>query len=202
VTDDGTPIELDMELITITVGDVNRAPVISNISSQTILETELLTLTLSATDPDGDSITFSATNTPAGSTFNPTTGVFSWTPTLSDEGVYVATFIATDNGTPVESVAIDVVITVGDNPTPTEQAEDLVEDVIVLDIPTNVESSYLANLKKVAKFIEQGKIQPAINQLNTFINKIGTSLAQNLLTQQEHDELLAAANNLISDLQN
>jgi len=202
VTDDGTPIELDMELITITVGDVNRAPVISNIGSQTILETELLTFTLSATDPDGDSITYSATNTPAGSIFNPATGVFSWTPTLSDEGVYIATFIATDNGTPAESAAIDVVITVGDNPTPTEQAEDLVEEVLSLEASTNIENSYLANLKKVAKFIEQGKIQSAINQLNAFINKIDTNLAQGLLTQPMHAELLTAANNLISDLQN
>lgn len=202
VTDDGTPLELNVELITITVGNVNRAPVFTIVPPQEVLETELVTFTMSVTDPDGDTVTLLASSAPAGSTFDPVTGLFSWTPTLADEGNYVATFIATDNGSPAESSVISVTITVGDNPTPTEQAEDLVDDVVAIDVPTNVLNSYLANLQKVEQFILTGKIKAALNQLNAFINKVEQDFAQGLLTQEEYGVLIAAANNLIADLTN
>ena len=202
VIDSGSPMELDIELITITVGNVNRAPVIDNPGPQEVLETETLSFSVSAVDPDGDAVTYSASNTPAGSTFSPATGVFSWTPSLSDEGVYMVTFIASDDGSPQESAELTVVITVGDNPTPTEQAEDLVEDIVVFAFPANVENSYLANLHKVEQFILDGKINAALNQLDAFVNKLNQDYNQGVVTQQEYDSLLGAANNLIADLQN
>lgn len=201
VTDDGDPIELDLELITITVGDINRAPVFDPIGPQEVLENELLTFTVSATDPDGDNFTLSATNMPSGASFDSQTGNFSWTPNLSQEGVYVVTFEATDDGTPVETGSIDVVITVGDNPTPTEQAENLVNTVIAYNFPTNLENSYLANLKKVEKFIEEGKINAAISQLQAFINKVNTDYSAGTITQAVHDNLINLAQALIADLQ-
>ena len=202
VTDDGDPMELDVELITITVGDVNRAPVFTNPGPQDILEDEELSFSVSATDPDGDTVTLSASGTPTGATFSTSTGSFTWTPSLAQAGVYVVSFIATDDGTPQESASIDVVITVGDNPTPEEQAEDLVEDVIDADFPANVENSYLANLQKVEQFIAQGKIQPAINQLNAFINKVEQDLTQGNITQAERDLFVGLAEDLIDDLSN
>lgn len=120
VTDSGSPMELDVESITITVGNVNRAPEFDVIGAQEVLENTQLEFAVSATGPDGDSVVLSATNMPSGATFSG--GNFSWTPTLVQSGVYVVTFIATDNGVPVEEGTIDVVITVGDSPTPTEQA--------------------------------------------------------------------------------
>jgi hypothetical protein len=201
VTDSGSPMELDVELITITVGDVNRAPEFVSPGAQEVQEDNLLSFTVSASDPDNDAITLSATNLPIGATFNTTTGEFSWTPTLSQEGIYTVTFTATDNGLPVETGTVDVVITVGDNPTPVEQSEDIIEDVIVLDLPTNVENSYMANLQKVATFIEAGNIQAAINQLNAFISKVNQDYNQNEITLQVRDNLVALAEALIGDLQ-
>lgn len=198
-TDDGEPIELAVELITITVGDVNRAPVITNPGPQELLEEETITFNITATDPDGDNTTLSADNLPTGATF--TNGTFSWTPTLNQEGVYAVTFTATDDGTPVESASTTVLITVGDNPTPTEQAEDLVEDVINIDIPQNVENAYLANLQKVEQFIETGKIQAAINQLEAFINKVEQDYQQGIITVDVYNNLIAAAENLIADIE-
>ena len=116
------------------------------------------------------------------------------------EGVYTVTFTAGDTGTPAETGTVDVVITVGDNPTPIEQSEDIIEDVIEFDLPTNVENSYMANLQKVADFIEQGKIQAAINQLNAFINKVNQDYSQGILTQSERDSLMTVAEDLIDDL--
>ena len=198
--DDGEPMMLDVELITITVGNVNRAPVFTNPGPQTVLETESVSFALSATDPDGDLITLSASGTQTGATFNTSTGQFDWTPDLAQAGVYTVTFVATDDGLPVETGIIDVVITVGDNPTPTEQAQYLIDDVVALGVPQNVENSYMANLHKVERFILDGKINPALNQLQAFVNKVGQDLQQGILTTEEHDNLLAAAENLITDL--
>ena len=199
-TDNGIPMELDVELITITVGDVNRMPEVTNPGPQEVLEEDTLSFNVSATDPDGDIIKLSASNLPNGASFNPTTGTFTWTPSLSDAGVYTVTITATDNGLPVESASTEVVITVGDNPTPIEQAEDLVEEVITIDIPQNVENSYLANLQKVGQFILEGKITAAINQLNAFVVKITKDYQKGILTQTQYQSLLTAANDLIDDL--
>jgi hypothetical protein len=201
-TDNGTPMELDVELITITVGNVNRMPEITNPGPQQVLEGDSLSFGVSATDPDNDTVTLSDTNLPSGATFNPLNGIFSWTPSLSDAGVYTVTVTATDNGTPTESASTEVVITVGDNPTPTEQAEDLIETVITIDIPQNVENSYLANLQKVGQFILEGKITAALNQLNAFLNKVQQDYNQNILTQEEYESLTEAAENLVDDLSN
>ena len=201
VTDDGNPMELDTELITITVGNVNRAPVFDPLGSQEVLEEQLLTFNVNATDPDGDAFVLSAENLPSGSSFDSQAGTFSWTPTLSQAGNYVVTFKTTDNGAPFETGTLEVAITVGDNPTPTEQADNISTTVVNYDFPTNVENSYLANLKKVATFIEQGKIQPAINQLNAFISKVNADYANGIISQEEHDNLIALAQALLNDLQ-
>ena len=54
--------------------------------------------------------------------------------------------------------------------------------------------------KTLEKFIEQGKIQPAINQLNAFINKLEQDFNQGLITEAERDYFVAAAQKLIDDL--
>src|SRR6185503_12370284 len=77
----------------ITVQNVDRAPVVVAPATATINEHSQITLTVSASDPDGQSITdFVAdfTNLPAGHTATFTTnaaktlGTFRWTPTYAD----------------------------------------------------------------------------------------------------------------------
>ena len=114
-----------------------------------MLEGELVTFTVSAIDPDGNNFTLSALNLPSGASFDAQTGVFSWTPSLSQSGVHVVTFEASDNGIPSETGSTDVVITVGDNPTPVEQTNILIDTIIVYDFPISVENAYMANLKKI-----------------------------------------------------
>lgn len=201
VTDNGSPLELDVELITITVGNINRAPEFVSPGAQEVQETQNLTLSLSAVDPDADTLVYTATNLPSGATFNSATRVFSWTPTQIQSGVYTPTFVATDDGMLVEVGTLDVVITVGDSPTPLEQAETLVNAVNILPLPTNVKNSYLANLQKVGNFITDGKIQPAINQLNAFINKVNQDFASGTITATLKNSLIAMAQQLIADIQ-
>ncbi|MFH1227402.1 MAG: putative Ig domain-containing protein [Planctomycetota bacterium] len=66
----------------------NRAPVLSPIGNQTIAEGATLTLTISGTDPDGDTLTYTISNPPLGASFDATTHTFSWTPAYNNAGTY------------------------------------------------------------------------------------------------------------------
>jgi hypothetical protein len=194
-------MQLAFEDITITVGDVNRAPIITPVPSQQVLEHNNLTFTISATDPDGNAVSLSASGLPSGATFSTSTGVFSWTPGYPTAGVYTPTFIATDNGSPSASSSVDVVITVGSNPTPTEQSQTVINDVVAQNLPNNVQNPYLANLNKVGPFIQQGKTQQAINQLNAFIQKVNQDYSHGTITLTQKNDFIAEAQQLINDLQ-
>lgn len=99
----------DSEQITITVTNVNRAPVLDAIGGKSVAEGVALSFTVSAADPDGDVLTYSATGLPTGAAFNPTTKTFSWTPGLNQAGDYSVTFILSDGSlTDSETVAITV----------------------------------------------------------------------------------------------
>ncbi|MFA5794765.1 MAG: putative Ig domain-containing protein, partial [Candidatus Brocadiia bacterium] len=75
-----------------------RAPVFNAIGNKTIAEGATLTFTVSATDPDGDTITYMGINLPAGATFNTTTNVFTWVPNYNQAATYAGIrFRATDS---------------------------------------------------------------------------------------------------------
>jgi len=201
-TDDGDPVEVEVELITITVGDINRAPILNNPGPHDVVESEKVEFIVSAVDPDNDAVVLSVINLPIGATFDDVTGHFIWTPNLMQSGVYVVTFSATDDGLPIETEFVNVVITVGDNPTPIEQNAHLIQTILDFNLPQNVSNSYMANLQKVEQFILDGKITPALNQLYAFVNKLEQDNNQGLLTQQDYETLLSLTNDLISDLIN
>jgi hypothetical protein len=75
---------------------IDTAPVLNSIGAQSVDEDSALTFTLDASDADGDSLTYSATNLPAGASFNTATGAFSWTPADGQDGTHVLTFEVTD----------------------------------------------------------------------------------------------------------
>ncbi|MBI5097404.1 MAG: hypothetical protein HZB32_07225, partial [Nitrospirae bacterium] len=76
----------------LTVTGVNRAPTLNPIGAKGVNEGSLLSFTVSGSDPDGDSLTFSVTGTPAGASFNPVSRTFSWTPDYTQSGLYSVTF--------------------------------------------------------------------------------------------------------------
>jgi len=110
IVSDGT--DQVSEPITITVGDVNRIPVLSQIGDKNILEGETLEFTITATDSDGDTLTFTTSNFPSGSTFDQTTRSFRWTPLFGDSGVYQNVLFKVDDGNDQDFETIT--ITVGD----------------------------------------------------------------------------------------
>ena len=88
---------IDSETITIVVENVDRKPEFATINNKEVNENELITFTISATDPDGDSVTYSATTLPKGANLDSSTGEFSWTPGYNGEGSYDVEFIAESN---------------------------------------------------------------------------------------------------------
>jgi hypothetical protein len=116
VTDDGAPPLSDSKDVTITVGDVNRPPVIGLIGNKVVEAGQLLTFMVTATDPDNDPIEFSAQGLSQGAFFDKASQLFYWAPTSDDIGVNIVRFRVEDSGTPPESneVFIDIEVT-GDN---------------------------------------------------------------------------------------
>jgi hypothetical protein len=106
----------DSETISITVNNVNQAPVLSPIGSKSAFANDILAFSVSATEPDGDTITYSATGLPSGATF--TSQSFSWAPTPSQVGSYQVTFAASD-GQLQDSEAITITVYAADTSAPT-----------------------------------------------------------------------------------
>ncbi len=338
VMDNGNPIEVDAELITITIGNVNRQPVFAPVSPQEVLENQDLSFRVETTDPDGDETTlsygldpatvsctqgetggrcvgyvrdffggshdtmpplcginpncsaynawghwdfgFGSGKTPAANsilvldrgilpdghvaivlsardnrdgtyslivnesnwdrdratdcnvrytyfsnhsqvtrgpdetrypvlgfiygqlasnvTFDSVSGVFHFSPDHTQAGNYTVSFYSTDDGEPSETARLEVGITVGDVPTPTELADALVDAVINLDLPKQEENSCLTHLKMVRTFIEDGRITPAIHRLDTFVAEVEGDMADGALGPDIGSELLAMAQDLIA----
>jgi VCBS repeat-containing protein len=99
-TDSGTPSLSGEEDVTITVNPTNCPPALDPIADQQVTEGQLLKFIVTATDPDGDSVTLSAPGTlPLGATFTPASGLFSWRPRFDQAGTYSGiSFRAEDPG--------------------------------------------------------------------------------------------------------
>jgi len=102
----------DSETITITVagsGDATSSqPSLATIGNKAVNEAEQLTFSISASDPDGDPITYSASGLPSGASFSSQS--FTWTPTYDQAGTYQVTFVASD-GQDQDTEAITITVT-------------------------------------------------------------------------------------------
>ena len=96
--------------VSITVNHVNHPPVLAPIGNRSVAAGSTLTFTISAVDVDGDALTYSATNVPPGASFDPSTRVFAWTPTIAQTGTYSMTFSVAD-GTVSDSEGIAIHVT-------------------------------------------------------------------------------------------
>ena len=87
---------------------VNNPPVLQYIGNKTVTQGNQLQFTVTGSDPNGDIISYSATNLPAGASFSVSNHTFSWTPTVA--GTYPnVTFIVSDGKLTVsENISITV----------------------------------------------------------------------------------------------
>ena len=86
-----------------------KPPRIGRIGDKTITVNQFLAFSVSMIEPDGDPVTYAADPVPAGATFDPQTGIFSWTPVPAQAGTYAITFTASDkDGSDSQTITITV----------------------------------------------------------------------------------------------
>jgi len=90
---------------------IDQPPLLNAIGNMSVNEGTALSFTISASDADGDALTYSASNLPVGATFNTATRTFSWTPSLSQAGVYTGVHFQVSDGqmTDYEDITITVI---------------------------------------------------------------------------------------------
>jgi hypothetical protein len=99
----------DCETITVTVSEVNTAPVLDPIGSQSATTGELLTFSASASDGDlpANSLAYALAGAPAGASIDPTSGAFTWTPAAP--GTYTFDVVVSD-GSLADSETITITV--------------------------------------------------------------------------------------------
>ena len=103
----------DTQAVAITVNNVNQAPALANIGSQTVAEGNTLNLHPTATDADGTIPTLSVLNLPLNATFVDSgngAGGFSFTPDNTQSGIFNVSFVATD-GTLADTLGVQITVT-------------------------------------------------------------------------------------------
>jgi hypothetical protein len=173
VTDNGAPPLSATNSFTVTVNEINSAPIITVPSDQTLDELTTLSASASATDPDipANVLTFSLHSPPAGMSINPTSGAISWTPTEAQgPSTNTITVVVTDNGSPTLSATNTFKVVVNEvnsapalpiqnNVTIAELATLVVTNTATdSDIPSNILSYLLLNPPSGADISAQGVI--------------------------------------------
>ena len=101
-------------VVGITVNEAgNQAPEMAPVDPQTIAENSLLSINISAIDPDEDVLSLTVTDQPTGATFTDNTdgtGLFEWTPAFDQAGDYEVIFKVFD-GALVDSVIVPITVT-------------------------------------------------------------------------------------------
>jgi hypothetical protein len=115
VIDDGSPSLADSETFTVNLVETNLSPDLAPIENRTVEEGQTLSFIATATDPNGDELTFILDDSaPEGASIDPNSGEFIWTPTADQApGEYEITVLVTDNGSPslVDSETFTVTVT-------------------------------------------------------------------------------------------
>ena len=165
VCDNGYPVQCDTEEITVTVNEVNTAPVFAPIENQIVNELTEMEFTASATDDDlpEQTLTYSLIGAPEGATINESTGVFTWTPTEQQgSGVYTFTIKVCDNWTQSLCDEEEITVTVNEvniPPTAVNDAYVTVENRVLTVLAPGVLSNdidpdYPANTLTTVLFVD------------------------------------------------
>ncbi len=115
-------IATDSEVVAITVIEAgNQLPILASIGAQTVAEGINLNVPVTATDPEGGLPALTTTALPSGATFVDNgngTGVFDWTPSFVQTGIYSVTFFSTDDSLAVDSEVVTITVTESGNQAP------------------------------------------------------------------------------------
>ena len=106
VSDGGTPVSL--AAFSISVSDTNRAPV-ANVASVNVVENVATVITLSGSDADGDSVTYSVVSSPAGA-LSGTAPNLTYTPSSNFVGADSFTFKVNDGTTDSANATVSITV--------------------------------------------------------------------------------------------
>jgi len=120
-TDDGAPVEAGDAVLIWIVTDLNRGPLVADPGTQTNRSGDLVSLTMTAVDPDGDGFTWSATGLPPGLSIDPISGEISGF--AGADGLSAVTVTATDDGFPVALTEMQFMWAVADDLTITKVSD-------------------------------------------------------------------------------
>ncbi|MGC3979796.1 MAG: S8 family serine peptidase [Steroidobacteraceae bacterium] len=98
----------------------NNSPAINAPASATVIQGNTLTFTVSATDPENDTLTFVGTNLPTGATFNAATGQFNWPGVAASAGTYTFNVLATDGLANSTTATVSIAVTAPTPATPNQ----------------------------------------------------------------------------------
>ncbi|GAX59620.1 hypothetical protein SCALIN_C04_0108 [Candidatus Scalindua japonica] len=84
----------------------NNPPVLSPVGNKSVNEAQALSFAISATDPDGDDLSYTANNLPSGASFNENTNTLDWTPTYNQAGTFTNINFQVSDGKDVDSESI------------------------------------------------------------------------------------------------
>ncbi len=165
----------DQEIFDLEVTNVNREPVVNLISNQSMLANSLLSLNVSATDPDGDLIDLTASFLPAFALFTDNgdgTGVINFSPSVLNVGNYSGlTITAAD----AESVPVGVSFNLEVLPTNTapvigsianqtlDENTSLNVSISATDVDLDNITLTASNLPSFANFVDNGNGSGAIS---------------------------------------
>jgi PKD repeat protein len=182
----------DSKTASITVNNVNRAPVLETIGDRTIDEGKLIQFTLNASDPDGDTLAYSAGSLPNNSNFDPSTRTFSWTPDYTQAGTYQVSFTVSD-GNLVDTKQITITVS---NVEPTQLTSNLINIIENNDITPESKNSLTSKLNNAIEILEKDQKNAAINKLNATINEIKAKQGKQL-TNEQAEQLIMNINTII-----
>jgi RHS repeat-associated protein len=86
----------EIQTFTLTIENINDAPVLPDIATSAIKATEYFSLQIEASDEDGDPLTYSLVNGPLGMTVATDTGLLEWTPSVEQLGEVTVEISARD----------------------------------------------------------------------------------------------------------
>lgn len=108
---DGSSSQAPLLHIDYTIPSVNQPPVITNPGNQTNVEGDSVNLSISATDPDGDSLSYGASGLPNGLSINSATGVI--VGTVNTVGPFNVTVTADDGNGGTDSASFTWAVNAG-----------------------------------------------------------------------------------------
>nr|WP_322865701.1 CARDB domain-containing protein [Aquicoccus sp. G2-2]MEA1112959.1 CARDB domain-containing protein [Aquicoccus sp. G2-2] len=101
----------DTMSVPVVVRSDNAAPLMQPLGPLAVAELETLDVTVSASDPDGDPLTYAATGLPDGAVLDPLTGRLSFTPGVFQAGVYEGITIRATDGSASDTITTTLTVT-------------------------------------------------------------------------------------------